>query len=81
MREHGSRAPSAYPQVHRLTAPLRAAARVAGDADAINLWAGQAHSLADDRPAGELVRRWSADARAALEQARARLQEKGAGSA
>jgi len=81
MREHSSRAPSAYPQVHHLTAPLRAAARAAGDADAINLWAGQAHSLAVDRPAGELVRRWSADARAALEHARARLQDHGDGPA
>jgi len=33
-------APAAYPQVHHLTAPLRAAARAAGDADGINLWAG-----------------------------------------
>jgi nitronate monooxygenase len=81
MREHSSRAPSAYPQVHHLTAPLRAAARAAGDADAINLWAGQAHSLAVDRPAGDLVRRWSADARVALEHAHARLQEPGQGSA
>ena len=79
MREHGSRAPSAYPQVHHLTAPLRAAARAAGDADAINLWAGQAHSLAVDRPAGELVRLWSADARVAVERAQALLQEPGGG--
>ncbi len=77
MREHSPRAPSAYPQVHHLTAPLRAAARAAGDADAINLWAGQAHSLAVDLPAGELVRRWSADARVAVEQAHARLHEHG----
>ena len=79
MREHGLRAPSAYPQVHHLTAPLRAAARAAGDADAINLWAGQAHSLAVDRPADELVRLWSADARAAVERAQALLQEPGGG--
>jgi NAD(P)H-dependent flavin oxidoreductase YrpB (nitropropane dioxygenase family) len=52
---------------------MRAAARRAGDADAINLWAGQAHLLADDRPAGELVHRWSAEARTAIEQARSRL--------
>ena len=37
MREHGATAPSAYPQVHHLTSPLRAAARAAGDPEAINL--------------------------------------------
>lgn len=74
MREHGSHAPSAYPQVHHLTAPLRAAARDAGDASAINLWAGQAHSLTVERPAGDLVRRWSAEARIAIEQAHALLE-------
>jgi nitronate monooxygenase len=73
MRDHGAHAPSAYPHVHHLTAPLRAAARSAGDPDAINLWAGQAYSLSEDRPAGELVRRWSAEARAAIEQAHSML--------
>jgi nitronate monooxygenase len=73
MRDHDDHAPSAYPHVNHLTAPLRAAARRAGDADAINLWAGQAHALAEDRPAGELVRRWSDDARTALERAGRRL--------
>ena len=73
MHDHSAHAPTAYPHVLHLTAPLRAAAREAGDADAINLWAGQAHTLAEDRPAGELVLRWSAEARAAIEQADARL--------
>jgi nitronate monooxygenase len=73
MREHDRAAPSAYPQVHHLTAPLRAAARAAGDADGINLWAGQAYRLAEELPAGELVRRWSAEARAALALAQQRL--------
>ena len=45
--------------------------------EAINLWAGQAHTLAEDRPAGELVRRWSAEARAAIEQARFALTAPG----
>jgi nitronate monooxygenase len=58
MREHEARAPSAYPQVHHLTAPLRAAARAAGDPEAINLWAGQAYGLAQERPAAELVKAW-----------------------
>ena len=40
MREHGD-APRAYPEIHNVTAPLRAAARERGDPDAVNLWAGQ----------------------------------------
>jgi nitronate monooxygenase len=67
--EHGADAPSAYPDVHHLTAPLRAAARERGDAEAINLWAGQAHALATAEPAGEIVRRLAAEARAALREA------------
>lgn len=59
--------------VHHLTAPLRAAARAEGDADGVNLWAGEAHALAQDVPAGELVRRLGAGARAAIEDARQRL--------
>jgi len=54
MREHPD-APSAYPQIHHLTAPLRAAARAAGDADAINLWAGVNFAHAEERPAAEIV--------------------------
>ena len=73
MRDHDDHALPAYPHVNQLTAPLRAAAREAGDADAINLWAGQAHTLAEARPAGELVGRWSAEARAAIERARFEL--------
>ena len=38
-----------------MTAPLRAAGRAAGDADMINLWAGQAHELAREVPAAEVV--------------------------
>lgn len=64
MRRYGSRAPSAYPQVNHLTSPLRAAARSAGDPEAINLWAGQAYQLTQERPAAELVRSWSAEAQA-----------------
>jgi nitronate monooxygenase len=73
MTEHGAEAPAAYPHVHHLTSPLRAAAREAGDPETINLWAGQAHELATESPAGELVRRWSAEAAAALDEARLRL--------
>jgi nitronate monooxygenase len=65
MRAHPD-APSAYPQIHHLTAPLRAAAREANDADGINLWAGEAFPGARELPAGELVVRLAAEAAAAL---------------
>jgi nitronate monooxygenase len=74
MTAHEHAAPSAYPEVHHLTAPVRAAARQQGDPDGINLWAGQAYGLSTDEPAGELVRRLAADARAALEAAARRLE-------
>ena len=64
MRDHDAAAPKAYPQVHYLTAPLRAAARAAADADGINLWAGQAYPLAEAVPAAELVARWGLEAHA-----------------
>lgn len=66
MREHGAEAPMAYPDVHHVTAPVRAAARAAGDGDSINLWAGQAYGLATELPAGDLVRLLGAEARDAL---------------
>ena len=71
MREHEADAPHGYPEVHHLTAPVRAAARERDDADGFNLWAGQAHTLAADVPAGELVRRLAEEARGALRQAAA----------
>jgi nitronate monooxygenase len=70
--EHPS-APSAYPDIHHVTAPMRAVARAADDADHINLWAGQAYPLARELPAGELVRQLAADTREALRAALARL--------
>ena len=73
LAEHSAEAPAAYPEIHHMTAPLRAAARAAGDAEAINLWAGQAYELALELPAAELVRIWSRDARAALDEARRRF--------
>jgi nitronate monooxygenase len=65
MREHPD-APSAYPHLHHATSPLRRRARTAGDADSINLWAGEAFALTEDAPAGELVRRLGQEAEAAL---------------
>ena len=66
MREHGAAAPTGYPQIHHVTSPLRAKARERGDAGGFNLWAGQTHELARAEPAGEIVRRVSADAASAL---------------
>jgi nitronate monooxygenase len=73
LREHSGDAPAAYPEVHHLTAPVRAAARERGDAGALNLWAGQAYPLSAEQAAGELVRRLGAEARAALAEAAARF--------
>ena len=71
--EHEADAPAAYPHVHHLTSPVRAAARAAGDAEALNLWAGQTYGLTLELPAAELVRIWSRDALTALEEAGRRL--------
>jgi nitronate monooxygenase len=72
-REHGADAPRAYPEVHHLTSPLRAHGRATDDPDLINLWAGEAHPLARDRPAEEITRRLAQEARAALDAASRRL--------
>jgi nitronate monooxygenase len=72
-REYSSAAPSAYPEVHHLTAPVRAAARARGDLDGFHLWAGETHELARELPAGDLVRQLAAEARAALGEAADRM--------
>jgi nitronate monooxygenase len=66
MREHDGYAPAAYPEVHHLTAPIRAAARRSGDPDQVNLWAGQSHQLARAEPAAQVVARLAREAREAL---------------
>ncbi|MFF2145040.1 nitronate monooxygenase [Kitasatospora sp. NPDC058190] len=60
---HGPYAPPAYPEVHHLTAPLRAAATRRGDTDAMHLWAGTAHRLARSGPAERIVAELWRDAR------------------
>ena len=56
MARNSSSAPSAYPQVHHLTAPLRAGAREKGDGELVNLWAGQAYEgMTHGLPAGDLL--------------------------
>ena len=67
MVEHSAAAPIGYPEIHHVTSPLRAAARRSGDADAFNLWAGQAHELVEARPAADIVRDMAAEARAVLD--------------
>ncbi|MGV9674916.1 nitronate monooxygenase [Nocardia sp. NPDC003482] len=62
-------APVAYPEIHYATGPLRKIARAEGNADAVNLWAGQTHVLATDAPAAEVVRTLTADTKSALKQA------------
>ncbi len=73
MDAHDAAAPIAYPEVHYLTAPLRQAARARGETGLINLWAGEAHQLAEARPAAEVVARLAAGAREALAAAGRRL--------
>jgi nitronate monooxygenase len=67
--EHTDAAPTVYPQVHHLTAPLRAHGRSIGDSDLVNLWAGQAYALTTNLPAKEIVKRVAGEARTALESA------------
>jgi nitronate monooxygenase len=64
--EYGRDAPRAYPEVNHLTSPLRAHGRAVGDPDLINLWAGQAHSLAEALPAEEITLRLAQGARDAI---------------
>jgi nitronate monooxygenase len=75
LREHSADAPPAYPEIHHVTAPLRAAGRAADDPDMINLWAGQAHELASAAPAGEVVAALAAEATERLEAARRALAD------
>jgi nitronate monooxygenase len=65
MLDHDAFAPRGYPQIHHLTAPIRAAARERGDADGINLWAGFAYRRAKEGSASELVERWERELTAA----------------
>jgi nitronate monooxygenase len=55
MLDHDAAAPIAYPEIHYVTAPIRAAARASHDGETINLWAGQAYQLTRERAASELV--------------------------
>jgi nitronate monooxygenase len=67
--EHGQCAPHAYPEIHHLTSPLRAHGRRVGDPDLINLWAGQAHQLAQERSAEAITAELGRHALAAIRDA------------
>jgi nitronate monooxygenase len=71
--EYGRWAPRAYPEVNHLTSSLRAHGRAVGDPDLVNLWAGQAHRLAETLPAEELTPRVAREARDAITEWSARL--------
>lgn len=52
---HQDTAPTAYPEVHHLTRPLRQAASRAGDADRLHLWAGTGWRHAPTGPAAAVI--------------------------
>lgn len=49
--------PAAYPVQRGFTTPMRESAQNAGDAERMQIWAGQSAKLARAEPAGEAVRR------------------------
>ncbi|MFL6150966.1 MAG: nitronate monooxygenase [Ornithinibacter sp.] len=55
MRQHAD-APAGYPHVHHLTAPVRAAALAAGDAQTAHLWAGTGYRNIQSAPARQIIR-------------------------
>ncbi|WP_017613140.1 nitronate monooxygenase [Nocardiopsis salina] len=55
-------APFAYPEIHHMTKPLRAAAAKAGDTGGMALWAGRGWRKSRDLPAAELVEKLRAEA-------------------
>ena len=55
MRRHDPHAPYGYPEIHHLTAPLRAAAAAAGDPDSMSLWAGTGFGRTMEGPAAQIL--------------------------
>jgi nitronate monooxygenase len=54
--EYSAVAPSGYPAIHHLTSPIRKAAAVAGDPEAVHLWAGTGYQQAATGPAADVLR-------------------------
>ncbi|ASR35088.1 2-nitropropane dioxygenase [Prauserella marina] len=73
MREHSEQAPAAYPQLHNLSRPIRAAAGKAGDPEAMSLWAGQTYGLAGEGPAADIIETLRTQARDAMRGATTRF--------
>jgi len=63
--EHDHEAPPAYPEVHHLTRPLRAAATAAGDASVPNFWAGTGWRRVTAAPAATIIGRIAREAQRA----------------
>jgi len=61
-QQHSATAPAAYPQVHYLTRPLRAAAAQQDRPDLLHLWAGTGWQRVTEEGAFALVRGWAAEA-------------------
>ncbi|OZC76051.1 oxidoreductase [Rhodococcus sp. 06-462-5] len=59
MRENSEAAPLAYPDLHYLTAPMRAKAAAAGDPSGLSMWAGTGFRRAKAKPAAELIAEWA----------------------
>ncbi|TCO50812.1 nitronate monooxygenase [Actinocrispum wychmicini] len=64
MTEHDG--PAAYPEVHNMTRPVRAAAAKAGDPEAMSLWAGQTYPVAPSGPVRDVVAQLATQLRAAI---------------
>jgi nitronate monooxygenase len=64
---YSNAAPDAYPEVHHLTRPLRAAATDAGDPRVPNLWAGEGWRHVRSEPADVVVRGIASELASALD--------------
>ncbi len=53
--DHDAQAPLAYPEVHYLTSPVRAASVKAGDPQATNIWAGTGFRSITTGPAAQII--------------------------
>lgn len=59
IRDNSEEAPLAYPDLHYLTAPMRAKAGAAGDPSALSMWAGTGHLRAREATVSELMAEWA----------------------